>query len=77
MSKRKNDTPMPDKDAFYELLTRFEECVGDALVLNTALMVLIDHERFREFNIELIRQISENLYEAKGRIKDGYGIMKC
>ena len=74
MPKRKDKQNIPEKD-FYEVLTRFEENVCEALTLNSTLSVLIDNDNFRDFNLELIFRISQRLRDAKEEIKAGYKCM--
>ena len=76
MPKRKNKQITREED-FYEVLTRFEENVCEALTLNSTLFVLIDNDNFRNFNLELILAISQRLRDAKEQIKAGYKCMEA
>ena len=70
MTKRKKKKTLP-KFSPFELMTLFEECICEAPTLNTALFILIDNDKFRDLNFELVLQISYRLREAKERIMKG------
>ena len=73
---RENKNVFPKKRELSEVMTRFEETIGEAIALNTALMILIDKDQFRDFHHELLMQISRSLSEAKKQVHKGYDVMR-
>jgi len=76
MTKRETEDVCLTKEGLFQALTQFEECVCDAITLNSALMILIGNETFKDFNYHLLLEISQRLNTAKKHLNKGYGVMK-